>query len=186
MNIKCAQPFEIEFKTGILVDCTMDAKRKKDDIKDFTIAVNTDKLFISVVENKVDLNPSIIVDNPCKGGDSIKVDSALVNEIHANGVITYVLAADLLLSSSNVTIVPPQTQGWSSSTSNTGHICLDDKLIGYAENLNDKYELKVTISNLILEDIKEVTQDNQFLYVISGDVKVEAVKITPPDPDPAG
>ena len=184
MSIKCAQPFETEFRTGILVDCTMDSKKNKLDIKNFTIAVNTDKLFLSVVENTVDLVPPITIDNPCEGGDPIKVDSVLVNEIHANGVITYVLAADILLSSSNVTVVPPQTQGWVSSTSSTAHICLDDEVLAYAENLNDNYELKVTISNLVLEDIVEVTQDNQFLYEITGDVKVEAVKITPPAPTP--
>ncbi|MDK2585403.1 hypothetical protein QOZ83_05960 [Romboutsia sedimentorum] len=111
--MNCKGYLEINFASYLVINNTMNFKNTA--LKDIplSIAVNTENLHAFIKEEEYIPTDPIPVPNPCYPTDPAKdilVDTVTLNELRVSGLISYVVGADLLETTSNVEFDSPITK----------------------------------------------------------------------------
>ncbi|MGL5327656.1 MAG: hypothetical protein ACRDD7_00215 [Peptostreptococcaceae bacterium] len=179
MSIDCLNPLEIEFTSTIEVDCSMminyDFNQNEDNFKDFKITVNASKLYLNIKQEEEALVTPVTIPAECAHDGQLVIDKVTLNKLYVNGSIDFLVSANLLKNSTNVTVEDNIDVAWPSTKE---QVCVGNTLLAYANSMNDVYNVLVTVKDLHLHKVDQIDSKLDIFYFM-GKFVVEPVLVTP-------
>lgn len=174
--MNCKGYVEINFASYLVINDTMNFKNTP--LKDIplSIAVNTENLHAFIKEEEYTPIDPIPVPNPCYPTDPTKdilVDTVTLNELRVSGLISYVVGADLLETSTNVVINSPATKLEYATVSGDA-VVIEDVLLFLESPDVVVPQLLVTVTDLKVTDQGGNIEEDHW-FEIRGTFKIDPV-----------
>jgi hypothetical protein len=174
--MNCKGYLEINFASYLVIDNTMNFKNTP--LKDIplSIAVNTENLHAFTKEEEYTPVDPIPVPNPCFPTDPTKdilVDTVTLNELRVSGLMSYIVGADLLETSTNVVFNAPATK-LEYATVGGDAVVLDEILLFLESSNVPVPQLLVTVTDLKVTDQGGNIEEDHW-FEIRGNFRIDAV-----------